>query len=179
MGCQLAIKNQQGQRSSPSAAGKPGTHAQNQRPHVTSPATKHGEAEKTKSCRYPSIHQVCNASFTTKANKVHHQVEWQEAPKRAEQGGDNTPVGHYGPCVQQKRGHIPQHQQQYAKTCVLNKGTGLVTSGMSTQIYAGEKKAPEPRKCTKQLLHQRAAPKIRATYHHGPSQEYQNSANSE
>ena len=75
---------------SPSATGKPSTHAQMQRPHVTSPATKHGKAEKTKFCRYLSVHQVCNASLATKANKVHHQVEWQEAQKRADQGGDNT-----------------------------------------------------------------------------------------
>ena len=29
-------------------------------------------------------------------------------------------------------------------------------------------KAPEPRKCTKQLPHQRAAPMSRAIYYHGP-----------
>ena len=57
--------------------------------------------------------------------------------------------------------------------------TSLVTIGMSTQTHTGEKKAPEPRKRTKQLPHQRAAPKSRATYHHGPLQEHQNSANSE
>ena len=67
------------------------------------------------------------------------------------------------------------HEQQHAKTRGLNEGTGLVTSGISTQTHAGEKKAPEPRKRTKQLPHQRAAPKSRATYHHGPSQEHQNS----
>ena len=67
----------------------------------------------------------------------------------------------------------------YAKTRGLNEGIDLVTSGMSTQTHAGEKKAPEPRKHTKQLPHQRAAPKSRAIYHHGPSQEHQNSANSE
>ena len=73
-----------------------------QRPHVTSPATKYGEAEKTKSYGYPSAHQVCNASPATKASEVHHQVESLEAAKRAEQGGDNTLVGHCGPHVQQK-----------------------------------------------------------------------------
>ena len=149
-----------------------------QRPHATSPATKHGEAEKMKSCRYLSIHQVRNASFATIANEVHHQAESLEAPKRAEQGGDNTPVGHCGPCVQQKQGHGPQRKQQYVKTHGLNEGTGLVTIGMSTQIHTGEIKAPEPRKCTKQLLHHRVAPKSRAMYHHGPLQELQNSANS-
>ena len=39
----------------------------------------------------PKCPQVCNASFTTKASKVHHQVESLEALKRAEKGGDNTP----------------------------------------------------------------------------------------
>ena len=142
-----------------------------QRPHAKSLATKHSEAERTKSCGYLSICQVCNASLATKASKVNHQVEWQEALKRAEQGGDNTPVGHHGPHVQQKRGHGPQHEQQYTKTCTINGGTGLVTSGRTIQTHAGEKKAPEPRKCTKQLPHQRTTPKSRATYHHGPSQE--------
>ena len=56
--------------------------------------------------------------------------------------------------------------------------TSLVIIRMSAQIHTGEKKALEPKKRTKQLPHQRAAPKSRATYHHGPSQEHQNSANS-
>ena len=98
-----------------------------QRLHATSPATKHSKAEKTKSCGYLSVHQVYNASLTTKTSKVHHQVESPEAPKRAEQGGDNTPVGHRGPCIQQKRGHEPQHKQQHTKTRGLNEGIGLVT----------------------------------------------------
>ena len=37
--------------------------------------TKHGKAEKTKSCGYLSVCKVCNASLTTKANEVHHPVE--------------------------------------------------------------------------------------------------------
>ena len=65
------------------------------------------------------------------------------------------------------------------KTRGQQEGTSLVTIRMSTQTHAGEKKALEPRKCTKQLPHQRAAPKSRATYHHRPSQEHQNSANSQ
>ena len=149
-----------------------------QRPHATSPATKHGEAEK-KSCRYLSGHQVRNASLTAKANKVHHQMEWQEAPKRAEQDGDNTPVGHCGPHVQQRQGNRPQHEQQHAETRGSHEVTGLATSGMSTQTHAGEKKAPELRKRMKQLPHQGIVPKSRVTYHHGPLQEHQNSANSE
>ena len=145
---------------------------------MTSPATKHGEAEKTKSCGYPSACQVHNASPATKASEVHHQVESLEAPKRAEQGGDNTPVGHCGPHVQQKWGHGPQHEQQHAKTRGPHEGAGWVTTQISTQTHTGETKAPEPRKRTKQLPHQRAAPKSRATYHHWPLQEHQYSANS-
>ena len=34
-----------------------------------------------------------------------------------------------------------------------------MTIGMSTQTHAGEKKAPEPRKRTKQLPHQRSSSK--------------------
>ena len=81
-----------------------------QRPHMTSLATKHSEAEKIKSCGYPSACQVCNASHATKASKADHQVESLEAPKRDELGGDNTPVGHCGPCIRQKYGHRPQHE---------------------------------------------------------------------
>ena len=125
LGCQWATTNQQGQRSSPSAAGKSGTHAQIQRPHVTSLATKHGEAEKTKSCGYLSGRQVRNASLTTKANEVQHQVEWQEAQKRAEWDGDNIPVGHCGPHVQQKWGHGPQCEQQYMLKLTGNR-TGQI-----------------------------------------------------
>ena len=62
-----------------------------------------------------------------------------------------------------------------AGTC---EGARWVTTQMSTQTHAGEKKAPEPRKHTKQLPHQRAAKKSRATYQHWPSQEHQYSANS-
>ena len=69
-------------------------------------------------------------------------------------------------------------EQQHAETRGQQEGTSPVTIRRSTQTHTGEKKAPEPRKCTKQLPHQRAAPKSRATYHHGPSQEHQNSANS-
>ena len=90
--------------------------------------------------------------------------------KRAEQIGDNIPVRHQGPCVRHKWGHRPQCEQKNTKTCGLNERIGLVTSRMSTQTHAGEKKkkAPEPRKHTKQLSHQRAASKSRATYYHGP-----------
>ena len=116
-----------------------------------------------------------NASLATKANEVHHQAESLEAPKRAEQGGDNILVGHCGPCIQQKRDYRPQHKQQHAKTRGLDEETGLATSGMSTQPHTGEKKAPKSRKRTKQLPYQSSVPKSRATYHHGPSQEYQNS----
>ena len=107
LGCPLATTNQQGQRSSSSATSKPSTHAQIQRPHAISLATKHGEADKTKSFGNLSARQVCNASLAIKASKVHHQVESLEAPKRAEQGGNNTPVGYCGSRVQQKRGHRP------------------------------------------------------------------------
>ena len=85
-------------------------------PHTTSLATKHGKAEKTKSCGYPSARQVHNAAPAIKANKVYHQVESLEAPQMAERGGNNTPVGHCGPCLQQKWGYGPQYKQQYAKT---------------------------------------------------------------
>ena len=166
------------QRSSPSATGKPSTYEKMQKPHVTSLATKHSEVEKTKFCGYLSICQVHNASLATKANEVHHQPESLEAPKRAKQGGNNTSSGHCGPHIQQKWDHGPQHEQQHAKTHGLDEETGLVTSRMSTQIHTREKKAPEPRKHTKQLPQQRAAPKSRATYHHGPSLEHQNSVNS-
>ena len=148
-------------------------------PHTTSLATKHGKAEKTKSCGYPSAHKVCNASPATKASKVHHQVESLEALNRAEWGSGNTPVGHHRPCIQQKWGHGPQCKQQYNKTRGPHEGADWVTTQTSTQTHTGEMKAPEPRKSTKQLPHQRAAPKSRATYHHWPSQEHQYSANSE
>ena len=148
MGCQLATTKQQGLRSSPSGSGKPRTHAQMQRPYATSPATKHGETEKTKSCGYPSVCQVCNASLITKAS-CPPQVESLEAPKGAEWGGDNAPVGHHGPCVQQKRGCGPQHEQKHAKTRGQHEGTGPVTIRMPTQTHTLEKKAPEPRKHTK------------------------------
>ena len=119
-----------------------------------------------------------NASLAIKASEVHHQAESLEALKGAEQGGDNTPSRHLGSCVQQKWGHGPQDEQQHVKTRGEHEGTGLVVIGMSTQTHAGEKKAPEPRKRTNQLLNQRVAPKSRANYHHGPLQEHQNSANS-
>ena len=120
-----------------------------------------------------------NASLATKANEVHHQAESLEALKKAEKGGDNTQVGHCGPCVQQRRDHRPQHKQKHAKTCGLDEETGLATSRISTQTHTRENKAPEPRKCSKQLPNQRTAPKSRAMYHHGPLRECQNSANSE
>ena len=75
LGCQSATTNQQRQRLSPSTTGKPSTHSQMQRPHMTSPATKHIEAEKMKSCRYLSIHQMHNTSLKTKASKVYYQLE--------------------------------------------------------------------------------------------------------
>ena len=96
----MAITNQKGQRSSPSDTGKPGTHVQMQRPHMTSPATKHDEAENMEFCRYLSVYQVCNAFLIIKASKVHHHAESLEALKRAEKGADNTPVRHHGPRVQ-------------------------------------------------------------------------------
>ena len=99
-----------------------------QRPYATSLDTKHGEAKKTKSCRYLSVCQVYNASLATKVSKVHHQVESLEALKRAEKGGDNTPVGHHGPRIQQKWGHRLQCEQQHAKTRVLYEAVGRVTT---------------------------------------------------
>ena len=137
-----------------------------QRPHTTSPATKHGKAEKTKSCGYLSVRQVCNASLTTKASEVHHQAESLEAPKRAEWGGNNTPVGHLGPYIQQRQGHWPQHEQKYTKTRGPHEGADRVTTQMSIQTHAGESKDLEPRQCTKKLPYQTAAPKNRAIYHH-------------
>ena len=68
-----------------------------------------------------------NASLTTKASEVHHQAESLEAPKRAERGGDNTPVGHCGPHIQQKWGHRPQCEQQHAKARGPHEGVGRVT----------------------------------------------------
>ena len=145
---------------------------------MTSLATKYGKAEKITSCRYPSAHQVSNASPAQKASKVQHQVESLESPNRAEWGGDNTPVGLCGPHVQQKWGHGPQCKQQHTKTRGPHERANRVISQMSIQIHTGETKALEPRKRTKQLSHQREAPKSKATYHHWPLQEHQYSANS-
>ena len=59
-----------------SAAGKPGTHAQMQRPLMQQARPPNTAKQRNmKSCRYLSVHQVHNASLTTKASKVHHQVE--------------------------------------------------------------------------------------------------------
>ena len=85
--------------------------------------------------------------------------------------------GHHGPRSTTKVGVTGLSiKKQHAETRGQQDRASLVTIGMSTQTYAGEMKAPEPRKRTKQLPHQRAAPKSRVTYHHGPSQEHQNSS---